>query len=127
MGNASPRYTPEFKQRAVDLYRQSGTTYAEVARGLGIDAGSLSDWVKSADAADAAGGPQGVGDAQGHRDLVALDEIAANLRFRGAGLDGLLVRPHLRSNRSKCNTNAFRTIIAPVSLSMTVGELKGEH
>lgn len=56
MGNASSRYTAEFKQRAVDLYRQSATTYAEVARGLGIHAGSLSDWVKRADAAGAAEG-----------------------------------------------------------------------
>lgn len=31
--------------------QKSGTTYAEVARGLGCDAGSLSDWVKKADAA----------------------------------------------------------------------------
>lgn len=59
MGNASSRYTAEFKQRAVDLYRQSAITYAEVARGLGIHAGSLSDWVKRADAADAAGAAEG--------------------------------------------------------------------
>lgn len=59
MGSASPRYTPEFKQRAVDLYRQSGTTYAEVARGLGIDAGSLSDWVRRADAAGSPSGAEG--------------------------------------------------------------------
>lgn len=51
MGNPSPRYTAEFKQKAVELYRKSGTTYAEVARGLGCDAGSLSDWVRKADAA----------------------------------------------------------------------------
>ena len=51
MGNPSPRYTAEFKQRAVGLYRKSGTTYAEVTRGLGCDAGSLSDWVRKADAA----------------------------------------------------------------------------
>ena len=29
MGNPSPRYTAEFKQKAVELYRKSGTTYAE--------------------------------------------------------------------------------------------------
>ncbi len=52
MGAPSPRYTAEFKQKAVELYKKSGTTYAEVARGLGCDAGSLSDWVKKADAAD---------------------------------------------------------------------------
>lgn len=53
MGTPSPKYTAEFKQKAVELYRRSGTTYAEVARGLGCDPGSLSDWVKKADAADA--------------------------------------------------------------------------
>ena len=51
MGNPSPRYTAEFKQKAVEPYGKSGTTYAEVARGLGCDAGSLSDWVRKADAA----------------------------------------------------------------------------
>ena len=51
MGNPSPRYAAEFKQKAVVLYRKSGTTYAEVARGPGCGAGSLSDWVKKADAA----------------------------------------------------------------------------
>lgn len=36
----SPRYTAEFKQKAVELYKKSGTTYAEVARGLDCDAGA---------------------------------------------------------------------------------------
>lgn len=51
MGNPFPGHTAEFKQRAVGLCRKSGTTYAEVARGLGCDAGSLADWVKKAGAA----------------------------------------------------------------------------
>lgn len=51
MGNPSPRYTAEFKQKAVELYGKSGTTYAEVARGPGCNAGSPADWVKKADAA----------------------------------------------------------------------------
>ena len=50
MGNPSPRYTAEFKQKAVELYRKAGTTHAEVVRGLGCDAGSLSYWVRKADA-----------------------------------------------------------------------------
>ena len=53
MGVPSSRRTAEFKQKAVELYKKSGTTYAEVARGLGCDAGSLSDRVKKADPADA--------------------------------------------------------------------------
>ncbi len=48
MGTPSPRCTAEFKQKAIELYKKSGTTYAEVARGLGCDPGSLSDWVKRA-------------------------------------------------------------------------------
>lgn len=52
MGKASPKYTPEFKQRAVELYKKSApTTYAAVARELGVDPGSLSDWVRRAEAA----------------------------------------------------------------------------
>ena len=35
------------------LYRERGGTYAEMARELGCDAGSISDWVKGADAAQA--------------------------------------------------------------------------
>ena len=46
---STPKYTPEFKQQAVELYKRSDTTYAEVARGLGVDPGSLSSWVKQAD------------------------------------------------------------------------------
>ena len=53
MGHPSPKYTAEFKQQAVRLYRGRGGTYAETARELGVDPGSLSDWVKRADAAQA--------------------------------------------------------------------------
>lgn len=54
MGHPSPKYTAEFKQRAVELYRERGCTYAELARELGCDAGSISDWVRGADASGAA-------------------------------------------------------------------------
>lgn len=56
MGAPSPRHTAEFKQKAAELYKKSGTTYAEVARGPGCDAESLSDWLKKADAADCGAG-----------------------------------------------------------------------
>lgn len=56
MGTPSPKYTAEFKQKAVELHGKFGTTYAEVARGLGCDPSSLSDWVKKADAADSGAG-----------------------------------------------------------------------
>lgn len=45
----TPKYTPEFKQQAVELYKKSDTTYAEVARGLGVDPGPPSSRVKQAD------------------------------------------------------------------------------
>ena len=54
MGRPSPEYTAEFKRRAVEPYRGRGCTYAGLARELGCDAGSISDWVKRADAAGAA-------------------------------------------------------------------------
>ena len=51
----SPKYTAEFKQKVVELYRKSSTTYAEVARRLGCDPSSLSDWIKKADGPNAFG------------------------------------------------------------------------
>lgn len=50
MGKPCPKYTAEFKQRAVQLYNERGTTYAEVAREIGVDPSSLADWVRRADA-----------------------------------------------------------------------------
>lgn len=44
MGHPSPKYTAEFEQRAVELYRERGCTYA----------GSISDRVRRADASGAA-------------------------------------------------------------------------
>lgn len=51
MGHASPKCTAEFKQGAVQLYRERGGAYAEIGRELGVGPGSVSDWVKRADAA----------------------------------------------------------------------------
>lgn len=53
MGHPSPKYSAEFRQQAVGLYRERGGTCAEIAGELGCDAGSVSDWVKRADAAQA--------------------------------------------------------------------------
>lgn len=53
MGHPSPKYSAESRQQAVRLYRERGGTYAEMARELGCDAGSISDRVKGADAAQA--------------------------------------------------------------------------
>lgn len=51
MGHASPKYTAEFKQGAVQLYRERSGAYAEIGRELGADPGSVSDWVRRAGAA----------------------------------------------------------------------------
>ena len=54
---------------------------------------------------------QGVGDAQCHGDLVAIHQEAPDLGLVGIALDELLVAVgHLRSHRSKCNTNAFAAL-----------------
>lgn len=51
------------------LYNERGTTYAEVARELGVDPGSLSDWVRRADAAQAPAGGNPFQMAEGLRRL----------------------------------------------------------
>ena len=51
MGNPSPpQVHGRVQAEGRGPRRKSGATYAEVARGLGCDAGGLSDWVKKADA-----------------------------------------------------------------------------
>jgi transposase len=45
MGRAS-KFTPEFRRDAVELIRSSGRSIAEVARSLGINDGTLGNWVK---------------------------------------------------------------------------------
>lgn len=53
MGHPPPKHSAEFKQQAARPYRERGGTYAEIAGELGCDAGSISDWAKRADAAQA--------------------------------------------------------------------------
>ena len=47
MGRLS-RYPEEFRREAVELYRSSDRSRAEIARSLGISDGSLAAWVKKA-------------------------------------------------------------------------------
>ena len=49
------RYPEEFRREAVELYRRSERSRAEVARSLGIADGSLAAWVKEFDARDGGG------------------------------------------------------------------------
>jgi transposase len=41
-------YPPEFRREAVELYRRSGHSLAEIARDLGVSSESLRLWVKQA-------------------------------------------------------------------------------
>lgn len=50
------KYPEEFRREAVELYRSSDRSRAEVAKSLGISDGSLAGWVKMFDAAAAPGG-----------------------------------------------------------------------
>lgn len=45
MGRPS-KFTPEFRREAVELIRSSGRSIAEVARSLGVNDGTLGNWVK---------------------------------------------------------------------------------
>lgn len=57
MTTPSPKYTPEFKERAVQLYRGTeGATFASVGRELGVDPGSIATWVRKSDGAHEAPG-----------------------------------------------------------------------
>lgn len=50
------KYPEEFRREAVELYRSSDRSRAEVAKSLGISDGSLAGWVKAFKAAEEPGG-----------------------------------------------------------------------
>ncbi len=60
----SKRYSEEFKRDAIALVRSSDRTVTEIARELGVSAEGLRNWVKKADAEQAATA-QGAEAAQG--------------------------------------------------------------
>ena len=49
------KYPEEFRREAVDLYRNSDRSRAEVAKSLGISDGALAMWVKAVEATEAPG------------------------------------------------------------------------
>ena len=49
------KYPEEFRREAVELYRSSERSRAEVAKSLGISDGSLAAWVKAVEAAEVPG------------------------------------------------------------------------
>ena len=48
MGQARKKYTQEYKDEAVELVISSGRPMAEIARDLGINEGTLGNWVNTA-------------------------------------------------------------------------------
>ena len=48
MGQARKKYTQEYKDEAVELVISSGRPMAEIARDLGINEGTLGNWVNAA-------------------------------------------------------------------------------
>lgn len=48
MGSTRRKFTPEYKAEAVDLVISSGRSVAEIARDLGINEGTLGNWVNMA-------------------------------------------------------------------------------
>lgn len=48
MGQARKKYTQEYKDDAVELVISSGCPIAEIARDLGINEGTLANWVNTA-------------------------------------------------------------------------------
>jgi transposase-like protein len=48
MGHARKKYTQEYKDEAVELVVSSGRPVAEIARDLGINEGTLGNWVMTA-------------------------------------------------------------------------------
>jgi transposase-like protein len=48
VGQARKKYTQEYKDEAVELVINSGRTIAEIARNLGVNEGTLANWVNTA-------------------------------------------------------------------------------
>lgn len=48
-----PNYSQEFKDQIVELHRQGGRTYMELAKEFNLAATTVSNWVRAADKRDA--------------------------------------------------------------------------
>ena len=71
------KYPEEFRREAVELYRNSERSRAEVAKSLGISDGSLAAWVKAIEATEA----PGVLDADERAELARLRRENKDLRM----------------------------------------------
>jgi len=71
------KYPEEFRREAVELYRSSDRSRAEVAKSLGISDGSLAAWVKAVEATEVPGAL----DADERAELARLRKENADLRM----------------------------------------------
>lgn len=76
MSTQRRQFTPEFKQEAVALVRQSGRSANQVAKDLGIGQTSLSRWLRQAEAEASAANGRPVGE-----EVKALRQEVARLRM----------------------------------------------
>ena len=76
MGHPS-KYPEEFRREAVELYRSSDRSRAEVAKSLGISDGSLAAWVKAVEASEVPGAL----DADERAELARLRKEVVDLRM----------------------------------------------
>jgi transposase len=74
-------FTPDFREGAVRLVEESGKPIAQVARELGMNAGTLANWVNMDRRRRDAGRESGL-DADGRAELARLRRENAELRMR---------------------------------------------
>jgi transposase len=88
MGQPRRRFTPEFKQDAVDLCRRSGKSECPVARELGIPQPTLNRWMR-----------QVAGAAQGSNSFLATEELKVLRReVEQLRMERDILTPHLRGS-----------------------------
>lgn len=74
------KYTPEFRREAVGLIRSSGRSTAEVARSLGVNDGTLGNWVKvDREARERAADPEALSESE-REELARLRREVTELR-----------------------------------------------
>ena len=79
MGRPS-KYTPEFRREAVGLIRSSGRSIAEVTRSLGVNDGTLGNWVKvDREARERAADPEALSESE-REELARLRKEVTELR-----------------------------------------------
>ena len=79
MGRPS-KFTPEFRREALELFRSSGQPLIEVARSLGMNDGTLGNWVRlDREARERAADPAALSESE-REELQRLRKEVADLR-----------------------------------------------